>query len=379
VAFHLGNNPELYGLRRSGRARTQRQVVNTTSDSEDSDDAIPMSSRRKRSSAAAATATGAGDAAGTVNGSTGRRRTSRAVSRGISSDETESDDSDDDDDYAPRSRAAKSKRRRLNRGSMALGGGDGGAEPRHAEVRFSTRRANRVTNYAEDDDEDEFLESEDEAMNGAAEWAAPAVDENIPAIDVILNHRLKEDVDPKSQDVDRDDYEFYIKWQGRSHYHATWETIESLAGVRSVRRLENYIRKVLSKAIIYQNEPDLAPEDNEKYRLDCEREAEAIEDHRKVERVIGSRKVDGHTEYYVKWKRLNYDCCTWEDSTLVSNIAQNEIDRYLDRCSHPPVSIRANRPLKFQKVEGTPPYLKNGELKEFQVFGLNFMAYNWTQ
>ncbi|KZZ86854.1 chromodomain helicase hrp3 [Ascosphaera apis ARSEF 7405] len=387
---YIRNNPELYGLRRSGRARTQRQVVNTTSDSDnngdedddddddDSDDAIPMSSRRKRSNAGRANAANHH----AVNGSraTGRRRQdSRGLSR--ASSETDTNDSDDDDDYAPRRRTAKTKRRRLNRGTVAHDGGSGrdSLEPRHAEVRFSTRRANRVTNYAEDDDEDEFLESEDEGMDATAEWAAPAVDENIPAIDVILNHRLKEGIDPKDQEVDKDDYEFYIKWQGQSHYHATWETMESLQGVRSVRRLENYIRKVLSKAIMFQNEPDLAPEDNEKYRLDCERDAEAIEDYRKVERVIGSRKIDGHTEYYVKWKRLNYDCCTWEDSTLISNIAQNEIDRYLDRCSHPPVSVRAVRPTKFQKVEGTPPYLKNGELKEFQVFGLNFMAYNWTQ
>lgn len=63
--------------------------------------------------------------------------------------------------------------------------------PSHAEVRFSTRRAARVSNYNEDDD-DEFNEDEDEQLTPDNQAANSNV--NTPMIDVILNHRLREGV-----------------------------------------------------------------------------------------------------------------------------------------------------------------------------------------
>ena len=46
---------------------------------------------------------------------------------------------------------------------------------------------------------------------------------------------------------------------------------------------------------------DVPPEEKEKWSLDRERDADALTDYMKVERVIGSREGDdGDTEYYVK-------------------------------------------------------------------------------
>jgi chromodomain-helicase-DNA-binding protein 1 len=61
--------------------------------------------------------------------------------------------------------------------------------PSHAEVRFSTRRAAKISNYNEDD-EDGF--SEDEAML-TPNYSATGPAENVPAIDIVLNHRLKDE------------------------------------------------------------------------------------------------------------------------------------------------------------------------------------------
>ncbi|PGH02568.1 chromodomain-helicase-DNA-binding protein 1 [Blastomyces parvus] len=344
----IRNNPSLYGLRRSGRARSIRQNVQTTSDS-DSEAVAPPSKRRRR----------------TPN------RPSKQPSRSQSIDSMS--DSDSDEYQGSRSRTSKAKRRRMAQSADNL-------IPAHAEIRFSTRRANRVSNYNEDDDDDEF-EDESEMMT-PGDWVA-AVDDTTPAIDVVLNHRFKESVDLSRDDLSRDDFEFYIKWQGKSHYHATWETVASLANCRSVRRLDNYIRKILTLEIQYARDPEIVPEEKEKWNLDRERDVDAIEDYRKVERVIGSREIDGETEYYVKWKRLFYDCCTWEPASLVSEIAQREIDRYLDRTSHPPISSKAesnpSTRAHFEPIHGTPSYVQNGELKEFQVKGVNFMAYNWVR
>ncbi|KLJ08698.1 chromodomain-helicase-DNA-binding protein 1 [Blastomyces silverae] len=343
----IRNNPSLYGLRRSGRARSIRQNVQTTSDS-DSEAVAPPSKRRRR----------------TPN----RPSKQPSLSQSIDS----MSDSDSDEYQGSRSRTSKAKRRRMAQSADNL-------IPAHAEIRFSTRRANRVSNYNEDDDDD--FEDESEMMT-PGDWVT-AADDTTPAIDVVLNHRFKEGVDLSRDDLSRDDFEFYIKWQGKSHYHATWETVASLASCRSVRRLDNYIRKILTLEIQYARDPEIVPEEKEKWNLDRERDVDAIEDYRKAERVIGSREIDGETEYYVKWKRLFYDCCTWEPASLVSEIAQREIDRYLDRTSHPPISSKAesnpSTRAHFEPIHGTPSYVQNGELKEFQVKGVNFMAYNWVR
>lgn len=343
----IRNNPSLYGLRRSGRARSVRKTIQTSGS--DSDDVAPRPKRRRQAS----------------------QRSSKRPSRSAAS----SDEESEDDLYGgARARVSKGKRRRLLQSGSS-------AEPTHAEIRFSTRRAARVSNYNEDENDDDLFDDGD-AQYSADYWAAQP-DENVPAIDTVLNHRFKADVDPNRTDLDRKDCEFYIKWQGKSHYHATWETVESLMSCRSTRRLDNYVRKVLSQELRFAHDDQLAPEDKEKWNLDRERDTDAIEDYKKVERVIGSRETDEESEYFVKWKRLPYDSCTWESADLVSDIAQSEIDRYLDRCSRPPVSNKTESNLAsrapLEKIQGTPEYVQNGELKEFQVTGVNFMAYNWVR
>ncbi len=58
----------------------------------------------------------------------------------------------------------------------------------HGEVRFSTRRAAKVSNYNEDD-EDPFDDEENILTPGY--WVT--ADEETPAIDVVLKHRLRGD------------------------------------------------------------------------------------------------------------------------------------------------------------------------------------------
>ena len=52
------------------------------------------------------------------------------------------------------------------------------------------------------------------------------------------------------------------------------------------------------------HDSDVPPEEKEKWSLDRERDADAINDYMKVERVIGSRDGDDGTEYFVKCKQF---------------------------------------------------------------------------
>ncbi|EXJ77380.1 chromodomain-helicase-DNA-binding protein 1 [Capronia epimyces CBS 606.96] len=346
---YIRNNPEIYGLRRSGRARPVLNMAESSDDQGSESDVLPRPRKRLRQTS---------------------QRSSKHATPVVESP-TNSDD--DSDAYGGRrAKLTKKQRRRLLQSAENL-------TPAHAEIRFSTRRAARVSNYNEDEDDDMF-EDDDPDTTTPNYWINGQEDSS-PAIDIVLNHRLKADVTTPS--YSKEEYEFLIKWQQKAYYHATWESIESLAGVRSLRRLDNYIKKILQEDIRIRNDPNVAPEDKEKWILDREQYFDALEEHNNVERVIGDREGEAGTEYYVKWKGLLYEQATWEPSGLVSQIAQSEIDRYINRRrqdfkSNPAESNPSTRSA-FQPMREQPSYIQNGTLRDFQMTGVNFLAYNWVK
>ncbi|KAI5369922.1 Putative chromo/chromo shadow domain, helicase, Helicase superfamily 1/2, ATP-binding protein [Septoria linicola] len=354
---YMKQNPELYGLRRSGRARPTRRVVDSSDEDEDDDeDAVNTGSRRKRQKTAVA-----------------RPSSIRESSRAATSDVS---DSDQDTYGGQRGRTfAKKHRQRLQ--DVASGSGT----PQLGEVRFSSRRAGKVTTYNEDENFDNFEEDDDD--NTTPNYWTYAEEDNTPAIDAILTHRVMEGTEKEV--LDKHDYEFNIKWQGKAHYHATWHTWRELSdsGYKGIRRLENYFRKIVKVEQQVKNDPDIAAEDKERWNLDREGYLDSLNDYVQVERVIGSRDGEEGIEYFVKWKSLFYDACTWESADLVSSIAQAEIDRFLDRSAKLPVSDKTEQNINtrsaYKPFRAQPSYIKGGELREFQIHGLNFLAHHWCR
>lgn len=91
-----------------------------------------------------------------------------------------------------------------------------------------------------------------------------------------------------------------IKWQGRSHIHATWETFDTLKGVKGFRKLENYYRRVVEYDFIARNSGSTSREEIEVMDIDRERRAAALEDYVVVDRVISHQEVDGEKQYLIK-------------------------------------------------------------------------------
>ena len=340
---YIRNNPDLYGLRRSHRARPTRHIVDDSSDAASDSDIVSRPRKRLR-----------------------------PTSRQSSKQPTPLDEWDDDSDTYGGSKSKSSKKARRR----ALQNGDN-LTPAHAEVRFSTRRAGKVSNYNEEDDD---MFDEDVDIMTPNYWVGEEEDTR-PAIDVVLNHRLRPNV--TSSPPSRDDYEFYVKWQQQAYYHATWETNEMLLNCKSYRRLDNYIKKILLEEQRILNDSDIPPEDKEKWNLDREQYTDSLDDYKKVERVIGWRETEAGDEYFIKWKGLMYNECTWEAASLISEIAQDQIDKYLKRTSEVPVSDKTETNLAtrslFRRVTEQPDYIKNGQLRDFQLTGLNFLAFNWSK
>ncbi|OAA43288.1 chromo domain-containing protein 1 [Metarhizium rileyi] len=348
---YMRENPELYGLRRSTRARETRKLVD--SDDSDSEDDEPVNRRQAK-----------------------RRRvnTSRPSSkRGTPIIQPSTNESDSDSDTYGGARArSQLKKARLQRDSqpgLAL-----------TEKRWSSRRAAQQVQqgmYEESDVEDD----EDEADIASAYYVADYVDDS-PYVEKVVRHRLKDGLELQ-YDASRLDFEYFIKWQGKSHLHDTWETIESLRNMRGFRKVENYFRKVVEQELDIRFGDDIPPETKEQFFLDRERDEDAFEDYTKVERVVNVRDGEDDTEYYVKWKGLTYEECTWELASEISSEFQDKIDQYLDRSSRSWQSDRRetnpDTRSRMVKLESQPSYIQGGELRPFQLKGLNFLCLNWTK
>ncbi|KAL1843021.1 hypothetical protein VTJ49DRAFT_3335 [Mycothermus thermophilus] len=350
---YIRENPELYGLRRSSRPTQRRKLVESDDDDDDDDESDASPAPRKAANK--------------------RRRIERSVptsKRATPARQPSFDDSDSDTYGGAKARSFQKKARRQQQLDPTL----------MAEKRWSNRRAAQVSAgmYHESDMDDD---EEDDATPGY--WAAAEVEDNSPYIEKILRHRPKEGVE-LSPDATRHDFEYYIKWQGKSHLHNTWETTESVAGFRGFRRLENYYKKMVEYELdIKFGGDEITPEQREQWLLDREREEEALEDYTKVERVVAVREGENGLEYFVKWKGLQYDDCTWEDADQISSLAQDKIDQFLDRSTRSWQSDKKQMNIetrsRMTKLEKQPSYIKNGELREFQMIGLNFLALNWTR
>ena len=296
---------------------------------------------------------------------------SSASKRGTPARQTSADDSDSDTYGGARARSFQKKARRQQELQPALV---------LAEKRWSSRRAAQVSVGAYQESEAE--EEEESELTPNNYWATE-MDDNLPYIEKILRHRAKEGVDIDI-DATRRDFEYFIKWQGKSYLHNTWETTETVAGFRGFRRLENYYKKVVEYELDMKfGGDDVSPEQREQWSLDREREEEALADYTKVERVVAVRRGENGDEYFVKWKGLQYDECTWESRELVSSHAQDKIDQFLNRSSRSWQSDRKQMNpetrSRMTKLEKQPSYIKGGELREFQLKGLNFLALNWTR
>lgn len=275
---------------------------------------------------------------------------------------TRHESSDSDSDYGSRSK--KKKRPRVSE-----------------EVRISSR-GNRIPNYIDDvQDYAQYDEDDAETYKGEASGQYQEEDE----IEAVLGHSREEGREDDPEDLWYDNIRYHIKWKNFSHLHNTDETYEFLKRYRGLKRVDNYIKQYKQ----YQQRletPGLSREDAEALMLDRERNKEEIETYKIPERIVAQRQKERTIEYFVKWTGLNYEHCTWESHDTIRNIAPDKIEAYRKReeeALFPYKSVvyaRDRRP-HYDRLEKQPDYITatGGELKDFQLTGLNWLAYLWSK
>lgn len=325
--------------------------------------------------------------------------------------DNDNEDVDDDDDFVTTARAKQSlqasrKRAKAQRKKAKSVAGKRGSSSRPRNIspadlyeaaRISSRTGKRVI-YKEDSflegdlseyDDDPFEDRVDQEMS---RWhAANGAEEDETTIEQVCGHELEEGLPEDEEERPRENLRFTIKWKGYSHLHNTSELWSFLKGCKGFKRVENYVRNVWQPINAILKDPRTTREDIEAIRVDQERHKEALESYKVVERIVAQRdtcptkeRPFSHLGYLCKWKGLSYAECTWEADDEIRKIAKSAIDNYIARASSGMQPARSqhygsDRP-KYVRMSEQPVYLSaGGQLKEFQLTGLNWLAYLWSQ
>nr|GMD44015.1 CHD3-type chromatin-remodeling factor PICKLE-like [Ipomoea batatas] len=106
----------------------------------------------------------------------------------------------------------------------------------------------------------------------------------------------------------------------------------------------------------------------------------------KHEQFDTKRRGDGEDkEYYVKWKELQYDECSWELESDICSFQQeierfNKIQSRRKQKSSPQDTTESKKKQKeFQQYECSPEFLSGGSLHPYQLEGLNFLRFSWSK
>ncbi|KAG0204194.1 hypothetical protein BGX28_003768 [Mortierella sp. GBA30] len=377
---------DLYDLRRSGRSRRAPKIIDdddedesdfehdeddgsdsgTPDESDDSGSDYGYGSKKKSSRGSKASPRSSGRKASRSN--------DRVIQR-ITPQETPSSASDSDGDWGGSSKK-KSSSRRKKRSSFANKDADQG-------VRYSSRGGQ--VNYNEDDN-DWGLSSEDDKLPVYNKPVAP--EEEGDVIESIHDFRRIENADEDDADEPDEPHhnlEYLIKWKQHSHMHNTWEQYQDLRQYKGFKKVDSYIQRFVYPEIALKSDPNTMREEIEQSDVNREMLRDELKDYTTVERIIATRtSKTGETEYFCKWNRLPYSAATWEVEDRISENHQAEIDAFLDRESSQKVPYKTTiypkgqRP-PFKKMLTQPEYLVGGELRDYQLTGLNWMSRLWSR
>ncbi|KAK3920680.1 Chromodomain-helicase-DNA-binding protein 1 [Frankliniella fusca] len=408
-------NPEVYGIRRSGRSRKEperlRVIESDSGEKIRSKRSSRQSSRNKWNSDSESESEDSYDERPPPSKSVQRNRIvpSRRPIAKLNAGGSRSSVSKDD---------KKNQRRRRGSDSSdesSLDSENGATNRLYSNAyyyddpyRQTSLRTNRSVTYKEASDEEtgseDLVDVDEEELAAAA--AASAEQDNAETIEKVLAARrgkrgavgnattmyAVEDKGDPNEGCDPNDFEntelqYLIKWKNWSHIHNTWESEISLKEnkVKGLKKLENFIKKE-EEINIWRSHSN--PEDLEYYDCQLELSQDLLKSYTKVERIIAetTKSSADQCDYYVKWENLPYSEATWEDGILINSRWPIKVKEYRERedsrqCPSKSSKVLKYRP-KFVKIEKQPSYFggdKGLVLRDYQMDGLNWLVGSWTK
>ncbi|GAB1219103.1 hypothetical protein ENUP19_0013G0034 [Entamoeba nuttalli] len=147
-----------------------------------------------------------------------------------------------------------------------------------------------------------------------------------------------------------------VKWKGLSYLHIEWISEEQFLLIGgNVSGNKQKIKRFLQKKN-NDEEKDIFPIENTE-----------------IERIISANTE--RTRYLVKWQKLPYTECTWENVNDISD--KEKINEFEKRSK---CSIVAPLPKRvWQKKVESPNYKHGNTLRSYQLEGHNWLVFNWCR
>ena len=362
-------DPELYGIRRSGR---EKKKVVSDSSSDTSKTSSPRKKKRRNSEYSEEESEESAWSDDDVPKKKQVKKKAPAKKAKSNTKRRKHDSSDESDvGYAP-DRAVRSR-------GAKPGDGDKSTKPNYV-----------VPDTDEDVDEDTVQ---------SWTFETEEVQDNSPTIEKVLDLRLgSEDAVGSSTtiynmeldgDPDKggDCQQFLIKWKKYSYLHNTWESYESLKEVKAKgqKKVENFVKK---QEELDQWKMYASPEDIDYMECQREMEQDLIRSHTVVERIVEMQAPladDEFPDYYVKWKNLPYADATWENGKLIEDKCQDAIMKFKEREESRYTPSKSCKVLKyrpkFSEEKSQPDFIGDVDkrLRDYQLAGLNWMIHSWCR
>lgn len=298
--------------------------------------------------------------------------------------------------FRPVARKSSTSRRKIKLKHSGASLNNGISQADMEASRISSRNGKRLPNYNEDsfgvdlsEDDDPFEDKVDKEVRAWQESAGPQEEEE--AIEGVFGHERDEQMLDDPEDIPTKNLRYIIKWKNYAHIHDTHELYDFLRPYRGFKKVDNYIKFVWTPQQAFLKDKTKTKEDLEALEIEKEKVRDSLETYRTVERIIAQKNHSPTKEipyeyvaYFTKWKGLPYAECTWEADEEIRPIAKEAIDAYLRRSTSAQVPARSTmyakeRP-KYTRMTEQPAYITpGGQLKEFQMTGLNWLAYLWSK
>eukprot|EP00803_Ostreobium_quekettii_P001086 evm.model.scf_853EXC.5 EVM.evm.TU.scf_853EXC.5 scf_853EXC:28406-44371(+) len=321
------------------------------------------------------------------------RRAAQQANRRLQGAADEDSDSSQGGRYSDAERPRRSTRRNNNKrraGASWVPGvddEDGESEP---DVRWAPRARKSQRSVARVSYRESSCDTSDGEGGKKKRRIVPALEEEGMAeqddeVERVLGYR-----DPEGMLVDPADpwatREFHVKWKRYSYIHCSWDRRATLCQLPGYKRVLNYMRTQDERSSLRSG---VSREEIEVLDVEEAMEAQLVEEHKQIERVVAERRtVHDELKYLIKWQGLPYAECTWETSEDVFTAGGLlEVDAFKDREQR---LLRPSRPVdgerrSFQQRKGTrleqqPAYLGGGSmLRDYQLDGLNWLIYSWSK
>ncbi|XP_022330657.2 chromodomain-helicase-DNA-binding protein 1-like isoform X3 [Crassostrea virginica] len=399
ILREMSDDPDLLGLRRSGRAKKEPVRYNAMGESDTEDRPRKRKGGRKGSedwrasdSSSDASSDDYKPSARALSRS-GSRRTLRAApprrGRQTTSNLSESEGSASEEDTRSSYRAYSKKIRRD----------------------YTTRRKGSKSKVSYKEDSDDQTDSDDLIEVTQDQQEAEEEDDNKEIIEKVLDDRIgrpaatgskttiynvqdngdpNDGMDPGKEETEK---QFLIKWKNWAHIHNTWESYKTLKEqkVHGLKKLDNYIKK---QEEIREWKDQASPEDIDYFECQQEMVQELYQQHMHVERIIAhsnqkmANENNGYPDYLCKWQGLPYSECTWEEGELVSRKFQTLVDEYnvRNKSQRTPTPAKYCKALryrpKFTPLKNQPSFLggvDNLVLRDYQLDGVNWLMHSWSK